>query len=117
MTLGGVFSVLPTPFRRGGEVDHDSLARVVDLVVRAGVQGVTALGVTGEVARLAERERAAIVTTVIRQIAGRAKVIVGTSADGVRTCIEFSRDAKQLGANAVMVSPPRMPKLNSESVV
>jgi 4-hydroxy-tetrahydrodipicolinate synthase len=113
----GVFSVLPTPFKAGGDVDVDSLRRVVDLIVGAGVNGVTALGVTGEVSRLNERERHTVVETVVGQVAGRARVIVGASADGVRTCIEFSREAKALGAAAVMVSPPRMPKLNTESVV
>ena len=117
MTFAGVFSVLPTPFAAGGDVDVDSLKRVVDLIVGAGVTGVTALGVTGEVARLNERERNLIVDTVVRQVAGRARVIVGASADGVRTCIEYSREAKALGASAVMVSPPRMLKLNTESVV
>ena len=117
MPFEGVYSVLPTPFRGGGEVDVESLKRVVDLIVAAGVNGVTALGVTGEAARLSERERGVIVDTVVRQVAGRARVIVGTSADGVRACIDFSREAKSLGASAVMVSPPRMAKLNSESVV
>jgi 4-hydroxy-tetrahydrodipicolinate synthase len=113
----GVFSVLPTPFKGGGDVDVDSLRRVVDLIVGAGVTGVTALGVTGEVARLNERERHLVVDTVVRQVNGRARVIAGTSADGVRTCIGYSREAKALGASAVMVSPPRMPRLNTESVV
>ncbi len=117
MPFEGVFSVLPTPFRGGGEVDVESLKRVVDLIVAAGVNGVTALGVTGEAARLSERERGVVVDTVVRQVAGRVRVIVGTSADGVRTCIDFSREARSLGGSAVMVSPPRMPKLNSESVV
>ena len=117
MTFEGVFSVLPTPFRAGGDVDVESLGRVVDLIVGAGVNGVTALGVTGEVSRLTERERALVVETVVTRVAGRAKVIVGASADGVRTCVEYSREAKSLGASAVMVSPPRMLKLNSESVV
>jgi len=45
------------------------------------------------------------------------QVIVGASADGLRTCIEYTREAKTLGAAAVMVSPPRMAKLNSEAVV
>jgi 4-hydroxy-tetrahydrodipicolinate synthase len=112
-----VFSVLPTPFRGGGDIDVASLQRVVDLIVGAGVKGVTALGVTGEVARLTERERHLVVETVVRQVNGRAAVIVGASADGVRTCVEYSREAKSLGASAVMVSPPRMLKLNSESVV
>jgi 4-hydroxy-tetrahydrodipicolinate synthase len=113
----GVYSVLPTPFSAGGDVDFASLRRVVDLIVQAGVSGVTALGVTGEVARLRDRERSTVVDAVVRQVAGRAKVIVGTSADGLRTCIGFSQEAKDLGASGVMVSPPRMPKLNAESVV
>ena len=117
MSFSGVFSVLPTPFRGGGDVDVESLRRVVDLIVGAGVNGVTALGVTGEVSRLNERERRVVVEKVVDQVNGRAKVIVGASADGVRTCIEYSREAKALGAAAVMVSPPRMLKLNTESVV
>ena len=117
MAFSGVFSVLPTPFRGGGDIDVESLRRVVDLIVGAGVNGVTALGVTGEVSRLNERERRVVVETVAKQVNGRAKIIVGASADGVRTCIEYSREAKELGAAAVMVSPPRMLKLNTESVV
>jgi 4-hydroxy-tetrahydrodipicolinate synthase len=116
VTIEGVYSVLPTPFAKG-EVDRESLKRVVDLIVRAGVNGMTALGVTGEASRLTERERAVVLETVVAQTAGRAKIIAGTSADGLRTCIEYSREAKSLGASAVMVSPPRQLKLNTESVV
>jgi 4-hydroxy-tetrahydrodipicolinate synthase len=113
----GVFSVLPTPFQANGDLELASLRRVVDLVVAAGVNGMTALGVTGEVARIAERERTLVAEAVIEQVNGRAQVIVGASADGVRTCIELTREAKRLGASAVMVSPPRALKLNTESVV
>jgi len=113
----GVYSVLPTPFRANGDLDLESLKQVVDLIVGAGVNGVTALGVTGEVSRLLESERARVVETVVKHVNGRATVIVGASADGVRTCQTFSREAKALGASAVMVSPPRAPKLNSDAVV
>ena len=117
MGFEGVYSVLPTPFRANGDLDLESLKQVVDLIVGAGVNGVTALGVTGEVSRLLESERARVVETVVKHVNGRATVIVGASADGVRTCQTFSREAKALGASAVMVSPPRAPKLNSDAVV
>ena len=118
MTFEGVFSVLPTPFQKGGgDVDVASLRKVVDLIVGAGVNGVTALGVTGEVARLSEKERGLILETVVSQVNGRVKVIAGASADSVRSGIEYTREAKALGADAVMVSPPRALKLNTESVV
>jgi len=117
LRLQGVFSVLPTPFTNGGDVDTQSLRRVVDLFVAAGVNGVTALGVTGEVARLTERERDVVLETVVDQANGKVAVIAGATADGTRTCIELCRRAVAMKANGVMVSPPRMPKLNSEAVV
>jgi len=117
LQLEGVYSVLPTPFTAAGEVDDDSLRRVVDLFIGAGVNGVTALGVTGEVARLDDRERQRVLEVVTTHVNGRIGVVAGTTAEGTRSCIAYSRAAKAAGATAVMVSPPRMPKLNSEAVV
>ena len=117
MQLEGVYSVLPTPFTSSGDLDEDSLRKVVDLFISAGVNGVTALGVTGEVARLEEAERRRVLEVVVKHAAGRIGVVAGTTAEGTRTCIKYSKEAKEIGATAVMVSPPRMPKLNSEAVV
>ena len=117
MQLEGVYSVLPTPFTASGDLDLDSLRRVLDLFVTAGVNGVTALGVTGEVARLTDHERQQVLETVVRHVDGRIGVVAGTTAEGTRTCIAYSTHAREVGATAVMVSPPRMPKLNSDAVV
>jgi 4-hydroxy-tetrahydrodipicolinate synthase len=115
--LEGVYSVLPTPFGANGDVDEASLRRVIDLFIEAGVNGVTALGVTGEVARLDDTERRQVLDTVTRHVNGRIGVVAGTTADGTRTCIGYSRQALDSGATAVMVSPPRMAKLNSDAVL
>lgn len=117
MKLEGVFSVLPTPFTAGGDLDLESLKRVVDLFIGAGVNGLTALGVTSEVARMNERERVQVLETVVKHAAGRVHVVAGATADGLRGCIEYTKIAREMGASAVMISPPRMPKLNSDAVV
>ena len=117
MKLEGVYSVLPTPFDAAGNVDEASLRRVVDLFIEAGVNGVTVLGVTGEVARLDDAERRRVLETVVGHVNGRVGVVAGTTAEGTRTCVAYSRHAREAGATAVMVSPPRMPKLNSDAVV
>lgn len=117
MQLEGVYSVLPTPFQSNGELDEASLRRVVDLFIDAGVNGVTALGVTGEVARLDDGERQRVLEIVVDQVNGRVGIVAGTTAEGTRTCIGYSRAALAAGATAVMVSPPRMLKLNSDAVV
>jgi 4-hydroxy-tetrahydrodipicolinate synthase len=112
-----VYSVLPTPFTDAGDIDEDSLRRVVDLFVAAGVNGVTALGVTGEVARLDEADRQRVLEIVTAHVDGRIGVVAGTTAEGTRTCIGYTRAARDAGATAVMVSPPRMAKLNSDAVL
>jgi 4-hydroxy-tetrahydrodipicolinate synthase len=117
MVFDGVYSVLPTPFTDNADLDEQSLRRVVDLFIDKGVNGLTALGVTGEVARLEEAERARVLEVVVSQANGRVPVVAGTSAEGTRVCVSYSRQAKAAGAAAVMVSPPRMPKLNSDAVV
>ncbi len=116
MAFGGVFSVLPTPFGSGGDIDRESLERVIDLFIADGVNGFTALGVTSEVGRLTESERDRVLEIVLAQVNGRVPVVAGATADGVRTCIEFTRRARAAGAAAVMISPPRMPKINSDAV-
>lgn len=117
VALEGVFSVLPTPFMADGEVDRNSLERVIDLFLQAGVNGFTALGVTSEVARLSDRERSAVLEIVLNRVNGRVPVVVGATANSTPICLEYSKEASQAGASAVMVSPPRMQKLNSRSVV
>src|SRR5262245_17917033 len=112
-----VVSVLPTPFEAAGDFDPDSLRRVIDLFIADGVTGFTALGVTSEVARLTEPERDQVLAAVLGHVNGRVPVVAGATADGLRTCIEYTRRAKAAGASAVMISPPRMPKINSEAVL
>jgi 4-hydroxy-tetrahydrodipicolinate synthase len=80
------------------------------------VHGFTALGVTSEVARLTDAERDAVLHATVAHVNGRVPVVVGTTADGLRTCLEYTRRAKAAGAAAVMISPPRMPKINSDAV-
>jgi 4-hydroxy-tetrahydrodipicolinate synthase len=117
MAFEGVYSILPTAFTDSGDIDEASQRRVIDLFIEKGSNGLTALGVTGEVARLEEAERARVLEIFVHQAAGRVPIIAGTSAEGTRTCISYSRQAKSIGAAAVMVSPPRMAKLNSRAVV
>jgi 4-hydroxy-tetrahydrodipicolinate synthase len=117
LKLEGVYSVVPTPFTTDLRVDTSSLERVVDLFLSAGVNGLTALGVTSETARLTERERVETLDTILQRVNGRVPVVAGTTADGTQACVEYSRSAARAGASAVMVSPPRLPKPNAQAIL
>ena len=115
--LRGIYSVLPTPFTPSGEIDFAGVKGVIDLYIRAGVDGLTALGVTSETARLSDSERLRLMDTILEYVNKKVPVIVGTTTEGLTTCLELTRKAKALSAAAVMISPPRMAKLNSDAVV
>jgi len=111
--LEGVYTVLPTPLDDDGQFDSKSLGRAIDLFIEDGVSGFTALGVTSEVARISDRERQTILEASMVYVRGRVPVIVGATGPGLDTCLDYCRAAQEAGAAGVMVSPPRMEKLNS----
>jgi 4-hydroxy-tetrahydrodipicolinate synthase len=57
-----------------------------------------------------------VLETVITQTAERMPVVAGRTADGTCACIAYSRQARHLGAAALLASPPAWPGLNSEAV-
>lgn len=75
-------------------------------MLETGINGVTVLGVAGEVHKLTDAERSRVLTAVIETVDGRVPVVVGTSRDGTDAAIAAAREAEDAGAAAVMVAPP-----------
>lgn len=113
--FSGVHWMLATPFHEDESIDPASMANLVDKAVSSGCEGMVCLGVTGEAARLTDRERSQVAETVVQRAQG-LPVTVGTTAASTAAAIERSKEAQDLGAAAVMVSPPTMGKPNPDVV-
>ncbi len=105
----GVFPILVTPFDEEGEVDLASFDRTVRFMVDIGVDGVTVLGVLGESNRMVDAEREQLIRMAVDAADGRIPVVAGTSHSGTAATRTLSRMAESLGADGVMVTPPREP--------
>lgn len=105
--LTGVNTVLVTPFHEDESIDVDSLHRVVNTAVEAGVDGVVALAIMGEVHKLSDVERTVVIEAVVEACDDRVPVTVGCSAEATTVAVERVDAAQRLGADAVMVAPPR----------
>jgi 4-hydroxy-tetrahydrodipicolinate synthase len=106
-TFRGSYSVTVTPFtadRRA--IDLDALQRFMEWQVESGVPGVIVLGSTGEYLTVSDDERALVVETTVKQVAGRARVIVGTMNAHTPNAVRYSKQAEELGADGLMVLPP-----------
>ena len=67
----GLWVVLASPYDDDLALDHDSLARQLDLAASVSAQGVVALGVFGEADALSREEQRAVVRTVTSSYSGR----------------------------------------------
>jgi len=114
--LRGVYNIVPTPFGTDGELDESSLRRLMDFVIGTGVDGVTILGVMGEAGKVSEAERERIVAVAIEGAAGRVPVCVGTTHAATDRCVALSRTAKSMGASALMIAPPALPRTNEAAM-
>jgi 4-hydroxy-tetrahydrodipicolinate synthase len=106
-TFRGSYSVTVTPFTADrSAVDLAALERFMSWQVDSGVPGVIVLGTTGEYLTVSDDERAAIVETTVKTVAGRAHVLVGTMNAYTPHAVRYSKQAEELGADGLMVLPP-----------
>jgi 2-keto-3-deoxy-L-arabinonate dehydratase len=115
-TLQGVVPIVATPFDDRGELDLPSLRRLVDYLIDAGVHGLAALGVAGEIFALTDGERRTVAETVVAQAAGRVPVVVGASHNSAEAAATLARDAARAGAAALMVMPPYFVKPTAQAL-
>ncbi len=104
--FSGSIVALVTPFNHSGEVDYDSLKKLVDYHVDAGSSGIVAVGTTGESATLTVEEHVKVVSKVVEYAAGRIPVIAGTGANATHEAVLFSRLLNDSGvAGCLSVTP------------
>ena len=112
--MRGVYPILVTPFDEDSRIDEESLRRLIEFNLDAGVHGLgVALG--SEVYKLNEAERAQMTRIVVDQVAARVPVVINTGAPGTDLAVHYSRIAQENGADALMVLPPAfMPASRAE---
>lgn len=102
----GVIPPVVTPLTEDRELDLDSLDRVIEHLIGAGMNGLFTLGSSAEVAYLTDSQRDTILERAVTTAAGRVPVIAGaidTTAARVR---EQAQRLESLGADAIVATAP-----------
>ena len=101
----GSFPALVTPFKNG-ELDLDTLKKLVEWHIGEGSHGLVPVGTTGESPTLTHEEHETVVEEVVRAVAGRIPVIAGAGSNNTLESIRFMQHAKKVGADAALVVTP-----------
>ena len=110
----GLFPIAPTPFHANGQIDYDSIDRLLDFYVAAGATGLTVLGIMGEAPKLDQQESIEIVTRFIHR-APKLPVVVGVSSPGFAAMSSLAKASMDAGAAGVMIAPP--PSLRTDDQI
>src|SRR3954447_27047449 len=106
--LRGAIAAALTPLIDGGErLDEAAFEPYVDFLVGGGVDGVLALGTTGEGLLLSPAERRRGLELFVAAAAGRVPVAAHCGAQSTADTAELAAHAAETGAAAVaLIGPP-----------
>jgi dihydrodipicolinate synthase/N-acetylneuraminate lyase len=105
--LRGSLAAAITPLRNGGAaLDEDAFAPYVDFLVDGGLDGILALGTTGEGILLSTEERQRAAELFLSSTARRFQVAVHAGAQTTAETVVLTRHAVEAGADAVAVIGP-----------
>jgi 4-hydroxy-tetrahydrodipicolinate synthase len=104
--LRGCATALVTPFAAGGAIDERRLRNLIEYQIEGGIKILIPCGTTGESATMSEEEDCRVIKITVEAAGGRARVIAGTGSNSTAAAIEYSRAARDLGVDGVLVVAP-----------
>ncbi len=103
----GSFTVAVTPFTEDlANIDFSAWHKFLDWQLSEGVPGIIILGTTGEFLTIKDEERQEFVESTVNHIKNRIPVLVGTANAHTPNAVRYSKEAEELGADGLMISPP-----------
>src|SRR5215813_7610414 len=114
--MRGCATALVTPFNPDGAIDEERLRALVDRQINGGVKLLVPCGTTGESATMTEDEDARVIAITIEVARGRAKVIAGAGSNSTSSAIDYSKRARDAGADAVLQVAPWYNKPTQEGL-
>ena len=113
--LRGSLVALVTPFKNG-QVDVDTLKKLVEWHIEQGTHGLVPVGTTGESPTLTHEEHEMVVTETVKAAAGRVPVVAGAGSNNTAESLRHMKHAKAVGADAALVVTPYYNKPTQEGL-
>lgn len=115
MKFQGSIPALITPFRNGA-LDEKAFRKFVAWQLKEGSHGLVPVGTTGESPTLTPEEHKAVVKICVEEAKGKAPVIAGAGSNNTAEAIEYTRHAKEAGADAALIVVPYYNKPTQDGI-
>lgn len=115
-TLQGTGVALVTPFKANTQVDFDALGKLIDFVIKGGVEYVVTLGTTGETPTLSKDEKKDIILYTYEKVGARVPVVAGIGGNDTQELLKDFQYFPLDKATAVLSASPYYNKPSQEGI-
>jgi 4-hydroxy-tetrahydrodipicolinate synthase len=115
-TLRGTGVALVTPFTASLDIDFAALDRVIDFVIKGGVEYLVTLGTTGETPTLSRQEKISLIKFTYEKAAGRVPVVVGIGGNNTEELMHDLEEFPLDKCMAVLSASPYYSKPSQEGL-
>ena len=116
MLIKGSITALVTPMNEKGDLDYDSLEKLINHQINSGISGLVAVGTTGESATIDFKDHIKLIEFFVKVNQGRVHIIAGTGANSTEEALHLTKEAKSAGADAALLVSPYYNKPPQEGI-
>jgi 4-hydroxy-tetrahydrodipicolinate synthase len=101
----GVFPAVTTQFREDFSIDYAATQKVIDALIRDGVNGLIICGTVGEGTSLSAEEKRKLLAAAVEVTNKRVPVVSGVAEYTTQMASDLARDCQKIGVDGLMVMP------------
>lgn len=113
----GAGVAIVTPMNADGSVNYAALGELIEMQIAGGTDAIIICGTTGESSTLTDEEHRECIRYTIEKVNKRVPVIAGTGSNDTAYAIELSKDAEEMGADALLIVTPYYNKTSQRGLV
>ena len=112
----GMATAIVTPMTENA-IDYEALGRFIDFQIDSGINAIVVMGTTGENATIEPADQKEVIRFTVERVAKRVPVIAGTGTNNTEHVLTNTRNACEVGADAVLVVTPYYNKATQNGLI
>lgn len=106
-----------TPMNSDGSINYERLGELIDWQIEQSTDCIVICGTTGESSTMTDQEHIDCIKFAVERTAHRVPVIAGAGSNDTAYAIELSKEAKSLGADALLQVTPYYNKCSQRGLI
>lgn len=117
LVFQGCGTAMITPFTWDGGLNLKTFDQLIDFQLENGTDALIVCGTTGEPSTMDSSEEAVLISHAVERVAGHKPVVAGAGSNDTSFAIRSAKQAKSLGADALLLVTPYYNKTSQEGLV